>query len=71
MKTLAYLNERIEEIEIGKTYFLGQLWDGNGDGLEILESCSVSPDNENVVAFEIIEVADGGLQAIVRVIDIY
>ena len=54
MKTLSYVLGREEEITIGETYYFGQIWDGNGDGEELLNSGSVSPDNENVVEFQII-----------------
>ena len=55
MKTLSYVNAVEEEIKVGEKYYFGQLWDGNGDGEELLESGSISPDNENVVDFKILE----------------
>lgn len=59
-----------EEIEIGNEYFLSQLWDGQfGDVEEILDSGCVSPDNENVVAFDIIE--RNGMDSLVLVKDMY
>lgn len=30
MKTLSYINSTIEDIIVGKKYYFGQLWDGNG-----------------------------------------
>ena len=72
MKTLSYILGKIEEIEIDKEYYFGQLWDGeNGDANELLESGAVSPDEENVIAFEIIENADNPLETLVKVTDIY
>lgn len=41
MKTLGYLIG-IREIEIGEEYYFGELWDGNGDGEELLESGSIA-----------------------------
>ena len=71
MKTLSYVLGNIEEIQIGQEYYFGQLWDGEGDGEELLESGAVSPDEKNVVAFEIIEKSDDLLETVVKVIDIY
>lgn len=71
MKTLSYILGKIEEIEIDKEYYFGQLWDGNGDGDELLESGAVSPDGENVIAFDVIENADDPLETLVKVTDIY
>lgn len=72
MKTLSYILGKIEEIEIDKEYYFGQLWDGeNGDANELLESGAVSPDEENVIAFEIVEKAMNPLETLVKVTDIY
>ncbi|MDY4838364.1 MAG: hypothetical protein SO160_02300 [Lachnospiraceae bacterium] len=72
MKTLNYVLGNETEIEVGKELYFGQLWDGcDGDGEELLESGSVSPDEENVVAFEIVKKADNVLESIVKVTDIY
>lgn len=71
MMTLSYVLGREREIEIGQEYYFGQLWDGNGDGDEFLESGTVSPDGENVIAFEVIENADDPLETLVKVTDIY
>lgn len=71
MKTLSYVLGREEEITIGETYYFGQIWDGNGDGEELLNSGSVSPDNENVVEFQIIEEREDILETLVKVTDIY
>lgn len=70
MKTLSYILGS-EEIVINKEYYFGQLWDGDGNGEELLESGAISLDNENVVAFEIIEKADNILETVVKVTDIY
>lgn len=71
MKTLSYVLGQEREIEVGQEYYFGQLWDGEGDGEELLESGDVSPDEENVVAFEIVENADDPLETLVKVTDIY
>lgn len=71
MKTLSYVGCTESEIEVGNIYCLGELWDGNGDGEEILNSLSVSPDNENVVAFTVTKVTENILDTEVKVTDIY
>lgn len=71
MKTLSYVLGEERKIEIGQEYYFGQLWDGEGDGEELLESGAVSPDGENVIAFEVIENADDPLETLVKVTDIY
>ena len=71
MKTLSYVLGQEREIEIGQEYYFGQLWDGEGDGEELMESGAVSPDGENVVAFEIVEKAMNPLETLVKVTDIY
>lgn len=71
MKTLSYVLGQEREIEIGQEYYFGQLWDGEGDGEELLESGAISPDEENVVAFEVIEKSDNPLETLVKVTDIY
>lgn len=72
MKTLNYVLGRERKIEIGQEYYFGQLWDGEGDGEELLESGTVSPDEENVVAFEVLEEdPDDICKTLVKVTDIY
>lgn len=71
MKTLSYVLGKSEEIKIGQEYYFGQLWDGEGDGEELIESGTISPDNESTVAFEVTERADDLAQAVVKVTDIY
>lgn len=72
MKTLSYINANEELIEVGKTYCFGQLWDGSGDGEELLESkciavCDENNDDEVVVDFEIVENNDTVLNAVVKI----
>lgn len=71
MKTLSYVLGNEEEILIDKKYYFGQLWDGEGDSEELLESGSISLDNENVVAFEIVEKAENIDETLVKVTEIY
>ncbi len=72
MKTLSYVLGEEREIEIGQKYYFGQLWAGEGAGEELLESGTVSPDNESVVAFEILEEdPDDICTTLVKVLDIY
>ena len=72
MMTLSYVLGKEREIEIGQEYYFGQLWDGqSGEANELLESGAVSPDEENVVAFEIVEKAMNPLETLVKVTDIY
>ena len=47
------------------------IWDGNGDGEELLHSGAISPDNENVISFDVIEENSNILNTIVKVTDIY
>ena len=63
--------ESLEEITIGMEVRFTELWNGNGDGEELLQSGAISPDNENVVAFEVIEEDSDILNTLVRVTDIY
>lgn len=71
MKTLSYVGKAEQEIKVGMKLYFGQLWDGDGDGEELLESGAISPDNENSVSFEIVEDSDDVLDTIVIVTDIY
>ena len=71
MKSLSYiLGSSEEKIIINGEYYFGQLWDGNGDGEELLESGAISPDGENIVAFKIIEKANDILETVIKVTDI-
>lgn len=71
LKTLSYIYGEEELIAVGEEYYFGQLWDGNGDGEELLESGAVSPDNENIVSFEITKESEDLMQTLVKVTDIY
>lgn len=71
MKTLSYiLGSSEEEIVINKEYYFGQLWNGNGDGEQLLESGAISPNGENVVSFEVVKKSEDILETVVKVTDI-
>ena len=73
LNTLSYVYGQNDTIEVGEEYYFGQLWDGNGDGEELLESetIAVYQDGEElIVDFEILEPADDILQTRVKVIGI-
>ena len=69
MKTLSYVLGREEEIKIGRCYYFGQLWDGNGNGDILLNDRCVSLD-ENIIIFEVIEESENILNTLVEVTDI-
>lgn len=76
MNTLPYVYGIDQRIKIGTELYFGQLWDGDEDGEELLESGSVClGEDENrmpvIVAFEIVEKAMNILDAVVCIIDIY
>lgn len=71
MKSLSYIMGNEKEIKVGEEYYFGELWDGNGDGQELLESGAVSIDDEHVVAFEIVEEDEDILNTLVKITDIY
>lgn len=71
MKTLSYYKGYELKITSGQTYYFGQLWDGSGDGKELLESGSISLDGENIVSFDVLEYSDDIMDTLVKVTDIY
>lgn len=73
LNTLSYVLGAENTIEADKEYYFGQLWDGNGDGEELLESGAIAvyqDGEEYVVDFEILESAEDILQTRVKVIGI-
>ena len=73
LNTLSYVLGSENTIEAGKEYYFGQLWDGNGDGEELLESEAIAvyqDGEEYIVDFEILESAEDILQTRVKVIGI-
>ena len=73
LNTLSYVLGTEDTIETGKEYYFGQLWDGNGDGEELLESGAIAvyqDDEEYIVDYEIMESAEDILQTRVKVIGI-
>lgn len=76
LKTYSYIYPS-QPIEVGTTYLFGQLWDGLGDGEELLESGCVyvlgAPDpifNGDVVNFEIVEIKEDVMDTLVKVVSI-
>lgn len=73
LNTLSYVLGAENTIEAGKEYYFGQLWDGSGDGEELLESGAIAvyqDEEEYIVDFEILESAEDILQTRVKVIGI-
>lgn len=73
LNTLSYVYGQNDTIEVGEEYYFGQLWDGNGDGEELLESGAIAVyqnGEEYVVDFEILEPVEDILQTRVKVIGI-
>lgn len=71
MNTLSYIDTNIETIKVGNVYCFGQLWDGSGDGEELLESKCIAINEEVVVDFEIVtRDTKSILDAIVKVISL-
>ena len=70
LNTLSYVYGQNDTIEVGEEYYFGQLWDGNGDGEELIESGAIAvyqDGEEYIVDFEIIEPAENILQTVVKV----
>lgn len=69
LNTLSYILGTEDTIEAGREYYFGQLWDGNRDGEELLESGAIAvyQDGEYIVDFEILEAAEDILQTRVKV----
>lgn len=70
LNTLSYVLGDNDTIETGKTYYFGQLWDGDGDGEELLKSGAIAvyqDGEEFIVDFEILESAEDILQTRVKV----
>lgn len=70
LNTLSYILGTWDTIETGKEYYFGQLWDGDGDGDELLESGAIAvyqDGEEYIVDFEIMEAAADILQTQVKV----
>ena len=70
LNTLSYTLGTEDTIETGKEYYFGQLWDGDGDGEELLKSGAIAvyqDGEEYIVDFEILEAAEDILQSRVKV----
>lgn len=71
MNTLSYILGNEEEIKVGGEYYFGQLWDGNGDGEELLESGAIALDENFIVSFDLAEADSDILKTLVKITDIY
>lgn len=70
MFTLSYILGTIEKIKVGTEYYFGQLWDGDGDGEELLESEAVAVDS-NIVSFKILDSDTDIMRSMVLITGIY
>lgn len=73
LSALSYILGTEDTIEAGKEYYFGQLWDGNGDGEELIESGAIAvyqDGDEYIVDFEVLESAEDILQTRVKVVGI-
>ncbi len=66
LRTESYIYGNREFIEAGEIYYFGELWDGDGDGEELLKSGAIAIRDE-VVNFEVLEFAEDLLQAEVKI----
>lgn len=70
LNTSSYVYGQNDTIEVGEEYYFGQLWDGDGDGEELIESEAIAiyqDGEEYIVDFEILESAEDILQTRVKV----
>lgn len=70
LNTLSYVLGDNDIIGTDKTYYFGQLWDGDGDGNELLESGAIAvyqDSEEYIVDFDIVEPSEDILQTVVKV----
>ena len=70
MLTICYDYGEKEDIELGKIYYFGEIWDGIGDGEELLKRGTISIDDV-LVDFEVIQENTDILKSVVEVIGIY
>lgn len=70
LNTSSYVYGQNDTIDVGEEYYFGQLWDGDGDGEELIESEAIAiyqDGEEYIVDFEILESAEDILQTRVKV----
>lgn len=76
MKTLSYIYENEQEIDVGADLYFGQIWDGYGNGEELLKSRSICLEEDTsgipvIVAFCITKNEENILDTVVHITDIY
>lgn len=72
MNTLSYIRGSEEEIKVGGEYYFGQLWNGNGDVEELLESGAIAvwdsvEEVEYIIDFDVVESDENLMDTIVKV----
>ena len=70
MLTISYVYGEKEEIKLGKPYYFGEIWDGIGDGEELLKSGTIAID-DTLIDFDVIQENTDILKSVVEVIGIY
>lgn len=74
MKTFSYVLGNKREIEIGNTYYFGEIWNGKYGGKQLLKSGCICIDEKTatIVDFTVIERnSEDILKSIVKVTDVY
>ena len=62
--------KEVKDLELGMIVKISEIWDGEfGDIDEILESGAISPDEENVISFDVVK--NDGIDSIIEIKDIY
>lgn len=70
MKTLSYVNRTGKEIEEGKAYHFGEIWDGDGDGEQLLkDGClyTYSEGEEILIEFNVLQYSVDILEVLVEI----
>ena len=75
IKAESYIKGTDETLEVGEKYYFGQLWDGNGDGQELLESGQTTvydeEENDHVCNFEVIKKEEDVSESVVLIKSIW
>jgi hypothetical protein len=65
-----FLQHPVKKNEIGDEFYFDELWNGSGDADELLESRTISTDNENILEFMVIEQNEDAAKTLVEITDI-